>query len=317
VRALVFQDGLQFRTDYPLPRPGYNEALIRVLVAGICGTDLEVIRGYMTFHGVPGHEFVGVVEECGEEGLQGKRVVGEINLGCGVCAYCLKRMRNHCPNRSVLGILNKDGAFADYLTLPVRNLRPVPETVTEEEAVFVEPLAAAFEIIQQVSIRPQDRVCVLGDGRLGLLVGLVLSLTGCSLSVVGKHETKLAILEKRRIPVFMQSNFAEKEFDIVVDCTGSGSGFETARQLVRPRGTLVLKSTVAQRNGVDLNSLVIDEITVVGSRCGDFGSALRALNEGTVDVTPMISRSFPLEEGIKAFDYAASPGVLKVILKML
>lgn len=315
MRALVFSKELSYRPDYPNHEIKENEALIRILYAGICNTDLEIIEGYMGFEGVPGHEFVGIVERCNEKGLAGKRVVGEINLGCNSCPYCKKGIQNHCPNRSVLGILNKDGAFAEYVTLPVANLHPVPDSITDEEAVFVEPLAAAFEILQQVNIRPDHKVCVLGDGKLGLLAGQVLSLTSCTLTVAGKHEEKLSILKRRGIETAMLSAIAGRKFDVVIDCTGSPSGLETACRIVEPGGTVVLKTTVAEKRQVDLNSIVINEITMLGSRCGPFAPAIHALKMKSVDVHPLISRIFPLEEGVDAFRFASNKGVLKVILK--
>lgn len=316
MRALFFEDKLQFLTDYPVPGPKYNEALVRVSLAGICGTDLEIVRGYMGFNGIPGHEFIGIVEECADERFIGKRVAGEINIGCGVCAYCLNRMRSHCPNRAVLGILNKNGAFADYLTLPARNLHIVPDSISDEEAVFTEPLAAAFEILQQTHIKPGDRVCVIGDGRLGLLAAQVLSLAGCGLFVVGRHEKKLKILEGKGIETALESDFSEGEFDFVVDCAGSPSGMKLAMKIVKPRGTIVLKTTLAHWEGLDLNFLVINEITLLGSRCGRFGPAIRALRMKTIDVRPLIEKTFSLEEGIEAFEYASRKGALKVLVKM-
>ncbi len=318
MRALVYQNNeLRFTRDHSVPtKPKYNEALIRVTHAGICGTDLEITKGYMGFQGVPGHEFVGIVESCGEERFVGKRVVGEINVGCGVCPSCLNRRRNHCPNRSVLGILNKDGAFAEQLTLSNKNLHLVPDLVTDEEAVFVEPLAAAFEITQQIPLRPTDKVCVMGDGRLGLLVSQVLALTGCNLVAAGRYEEKLAIVKERGIDTTCNPDFPQNEFDVVVDCSGSAAGFDLARKWVKPRGTIVLKTTVAEREAVDLNSLVIDEVTVVGSRCGPFAPALRALAMKSVDVRPLIEKTFPLEEGVEAFHYASQKGALKVLLRI-
>lgn len=316
MRALLFKDKLQFLADYPVPKPKYNEALVRVSMAGICGTDLEIIRGYMGFNGIPGHEFAGTVEECADERFLGKRVAGEINLGCGVCPYCLNRMRNHCPNRTVLGILNKDGAFADYLTLPARNLHLIPDSVPDEEAVFIEPLAAAFEILQQIHIKPGDRVCVIGDGRLGLLAAQVLSLTGCDLFVVGRHEKKLELLKGKGIRTAFESDFSEGDFDFVVDCAGSPSGMELAVKIVKPRGTIALKTTLAHWEEVDLNFLVINEISLAGSRCGRFGPAIRSLQMKTIGVRPLIEKTFSLEEGLEAFEHASRKGVLKVLIKM-
>lgn len=316
MRALVFDNALRYRSDYLIPKPRENEAIVRVTCAGICNTDLEITKGYMGFKGVLGHEFVGVVEDSGKKGLGGKRVVGEINLRCGKCAYCLRGFQNHCSNRSVLGILNRDGAFADYLTLPIQNLHTIPDSVSDEEAVFVEPLAAAFEILEQVNIRPTDRVSVLGDGKLGLLVAQVLSMTGCDLVAAGRHKEKLSILDKRGIKTQLSSEITERGFDYVVECTSSVSGLASAMSLVRPKGTIILKTTAANREAIDLNSLVIDEISLIGSRCGPFVPAIRALEKRSVDVKSLVSRIFPLEEGIEAFRYASQKGVLKVLLKI-
>ncbi len=316
MRALVFKNKLHYQTDYPIPRPQHDEALIRVTHAGICNTDFEIIKGYMGFQGVLGHEFVGVVERCNEKHLVGKRVVGEINLGCGACSYCQNQMQSHCPNRSVLGILNKDGVFAEYITLPVRNLHLIPDSISDEEAVLVEPLAAAFEITHQVDIKPHDKVCVLGDGKLGILVGQVLSITGCNLVVVGNHKKKLSILQGRGIETKVRSTFKEREFDLVIDCTGSPSGVETALKIVRPGGRIIIKTTIAKREIVDLNRVVVNELTLIGSRCGPFPPAIKAIETGEVDLYPLISSRFPLEDGIKAFKYAFKKDALKVILKI-
>lgn len=266
MRAIFFDGKPVYRTDLPAPSPATGEALIRVSYAGVCATDLEILKGYMGFRGVPGHEFVGVVEGCADSGLLGKRVVGEINLWCGSCEYCGRGLGSHCPNRTVLGIYGKDGAFAEYITLPVRNLHTVPDSVSDEEAVFVEPLAAAFEILEQVSVDKDTKVCVIGDGRLGLLAAQALSLTGCTLTAIGRHSEKLSILEGAGIETRVDSRGLKREYDIAVDCTGSISGLDDALKLVRPRGTVVLKTTTAEKRGLDLNALVIDEIAVLGSR---------------------------------------------------
>jgi len=316
MRALIFDKTLQYTTDYPLPEVKENDALIRVTHAGICNTDLEITKGYMGFNGVLGHEFVGVVEECAKKEMEGKRVVGEINVPCGKCYYCSNQMPNHCNNRSVLGILNKNGVFADYTVLPVDNLHEIPDPVSDEEAVFVEPLAAAFEILEQVDILPGDKVCVLGDGKLGLLIAQVLSLTNCSLIVVGNHSEKLSILDEIGIKTKLSFSFSEDEFDIVVDCTGSGSGIKTALQIVKPRGRIILKTTVAKKGNIDLSSIVIKEITIIGSRCGPFEPAIKAIESRSIDLYPMISREFGIEEGVKAFHYATRKDALKVILKI-
>jgi len=316
VRALVFDGKLTFRDDYPLPRRNRGEALLRVKIAGICNTDIEILRGYMDFSGVPGHEFVAVVEDADRPELTGKRAVGEINIGCGVCDYCRMGLKNHCKDRSVLGIYQKDGAFAEYLTLPVENLHILPDSITDEEAVFVEPLAAAFEVLEQINIGPAHRVCVLGDGKLGLLVAQVIHSTGCTLKVVGRHEHKLSILRDQGIETSIASDFSEKGFDVVVDCTGTDSGMSTALDIVRPRGTVVLKTTIAHRSQVDMNRIVIDEITLVGSRCGPFLRAIEAIRTGMVRLTPLISARYSIDEGIKAMEHASERGVLKVLMYM-
>ncbi len=314
MRALVFEKKLSYQSNYPVPRPKSNEALIRVNMAGICNTDLEILRGYMEFKGVPGHEFVGVVEKCEEKKWVGKRVTGEINIGCGNCPYCLNRMSNHCPKRSVLGILNKNGAFAEYITLPVRNLHLVPDIITDEDAVFIEPLAAAFEIIQQVKIKSTSKAAILGDGKLGLLVAQVLSLAGCRPIVLGHHKKKLSILEKRGIRISINKKIKYK-FDFVVDCTGSATGFKNALNLIKPKGTIILKTTLAKRESVDLNKIVIDEINLIGSRCGPFRPAIQALKKKEVDVRPLISKISLLEDGVDAFKYACQKDMIKIILK--
>ncbi|MGB9776304.1 MAG: MDR/zinc-dependent alcohol dehydrogenase-like family protein [Anaerolineae bacterium] len=325
--ALVY-DGKQLRLqdEYPRPIPPPGEALVRVRLAGICNTDLEIVRGYMGFRGVLGHEFVGTVEECpaGREArseaecrtLLGQRVVGEINAYCGECPTCRAGRPTHCPHRTTLGIWGRDGAFAEYLTLPLRNLHIVPDGISDEEAVFTEPLAAALEILEQVHLRPTDRVVILGDGKLGLLVAQVLALTGCDLIAVGHHREKLAILARRGIPTALESEAEGLEADVVVECTGRPEGFAAARRILRPRGTLVLKSTYHGRGEADLTGLVVDEITLVGSRCGPFPPALRLLERGLVDVRSLVSATYPLTQGVEAFARAAEPGVLKVLLRM-
>jgi threonine dehydrogenase-like Zn-dependent dehydrogenase len=314
MRALVYDGQLRLVEDYHRPEPPPGEALVRVQLAGICNTDLEIVRGYRSFRGVLGHEFVGLVEECANESLVGQRVVGEINCYCGECPTCRAGAPTHCPNRTTLGIWERDGAFADYLSLPVANLHTVPEVVSDEAAVFVEPLAAALEILEQVQIKPTDRVVVLGDGKLGLLVAQVLGLTGCDLAVGGRHEEKLAILQRRGIDARLADELPPDKADVVVECTGHPSGFAAARGLVRPRGTLVLKSTFHGNIEVNLSMLVVDEITLIGSRCGPFAPALRLLERGLVDVESLISATYPLDEGLAAFEQVQKRRMLKVLL---
>lgn len=312
MNALVFDGTLRLERDRATPRVS-NESLVRVVRAGICNTDLEIVKGYMGFRGVLGHEFVGIVEE-GE--MRGARVVGEINAYDGTCPTCLRGDVTHCPNRTTLGIVNRDGAFAEYLTLPARNLHRVPDSVSDAQAVFVEPLAAACEITDRIHIRPTDRVCVIGDGKLGLLCAQVLHLTGCDLLTIGRHANKLEILRRRGIATTTDPDSIRGRFDVVVDCTGHASGFDLARKLTRPRGTLVLKSTFHGGQDTTFAPIVIDEISIIGSRCGPFAPALRLLEKKLVDVDTMISAEYPLTRGIEAFERAVAPGVLKVQIVM-
>jgi alcohol dehydrogenase len=317
MRALCFDGQLHLRSDYPDPALPSGEALIQTRLAGICNTDLEIMRGYMGFRGVLGHEFVGTVVRADDApGLVGRRVVGEINAYCGRCPTCLRGDPTHCPNRTTLGIDHRDGVMADYFTLPARLLYPVPDALPDEWAVFAEPLAAACEIAERVHVRPTDRVIVMGDGKLGLLVAQVLQLTGCDLLAVGRHPEKLGILERRGIRVQIAGEEVKPGADVVVEATGSVAGFAAARALVRPRGTLVLKSTFHGDVALNLSMLVVDEVTIVGSRCGPFLPALRLLTQRLVDVEALIHETLPLEAGPAAFERAAAPGVLKVLLKV-
>jgi threonine dehydrogenase-like Zn-dependent dehydrogenase len=330
MRALVYDTTLTLERNYPLPTLVAGEALIRVLLAGICNTDIEIVRGYMGFHGVLGHEFVGVVETVyGDVALKqyghliGQRVVGEINAACrrSDCSYCQQGIFSHCPNRTTLGIVNRDGVFADYVMLPVENVHLVPDTVSNEEAVFVEPLAANFEILEQVHLKPTDSIAILGDGKMGQLAAQVLTLSGCEVLMVGKHEEKLALAETRGVHTYLLSDPSqftleqERRVAMVVECTGSAHGLEMALRLLKPRGCLILKSTVAEKSVLHLASIVIDEIRVQGSRCGPFAPALRALRQHLVDVRPFISARYSLDEGLTAFQHAEQKGVLKVLVQ--
>lgn len=315
MRAALCDNGLRFDPAYPDPTPPPGEALIRVRLAGICNTDLELLRGYMAYRGVLGHEFVGEVVQGPDPAWIGHRVVGDINAACYACDTCRAGRHTHCPNRTTLGIYRRDGALADYLLLPQANLYFVPDSVPDKAAVFVEPLAAACEILEQVHLRPTDRVIVLGDGKLGLLVAAVLRLTGCDLTLVGRHPEKLALAAAWGVPGRLtQEALPEHSADVVVECTGSPDGFALARRLLRPRGTLVLKSTYHGALSVDMSSLVVDEITLVGSRCGPFAPAIRLLAAGLVDPRPLITAVYPLAEVASAFEHAGRKGVLKVLV---
>lgn len=314
MRALYF-DGEQARlVDRPDPIVA-GGAVVRISLAGICATDLEITRGYMDYRGILGHEFVGRVESGPEEWI-GARVVGEINIACGACVSCCEGLGRHCPTRSVIGILGADGAFAERIAMPVVNLHRVPDSVLDEAAVFAEPLAAAFEILEQVDIRPEHRVLVFGDGRLGQLIGQVMKTTGASVTGIGKHPEKLALLADRGVETCLLADWeADPEpGDIVIEATGRSEGFARAVAATRPRGYLVLKSTVANAPAIDLSPLVINEIHVVGSRCGPFGPALAALADGSVSVEPLISGRYTLDQAEAALGKAGENGVLKILI---
>ncbi|MDD9971443.1 MAG: alcohol dehydrogenase catalytic domain-containing protein [Myxococcales bacterium] len=316
-------------TRVPVPVPGKDEALVRVRLAGICNTDLEILRGYMAFSGTLGHEFVGEVvapaassEDAATSDsyqgtdLVGARVVGEINATCGTCQRCLAGHPRHCEYRSVLGIANRDGCFAEYLTLPWKNLYRVPDHVSDEVACFAEPVAAAFEILEQLPQAAQQTVAVLGDGKLGLLIAQVLASAGARTHLLGRHARKLALARARGVETPEDNAVRNGGYDLVVEATGSAGGMARALELVRPRGTLVLKSTYHDKLTLDATKLVIDEITLLGSRCGPFAPALAALADGRVDPAPMIDATLPLADGPRAFELARSRGALKVLLSM-
>ena len=313
MQAVVF-DGEVKVTEIPMPRPAEGEALVRVLTAGICKTDLELIRGYMSFQGVPGHEFVGTVEQCSNPHLQGKRVVGEINCVCHRCRFCRLEMPHHCLNRTVLGVQNRQGAFAEFITLPEDNLHLVPNSIRDDVAVFTEPLAAAFRIPEQVTISPDDQVVVLGDGKLGQLCSQVLWLYSKRFVCVGKHPWKLDLLNNLHINTARQDDPIERGADIVVEATGSYEGLMRALELVRPEGTIVLKTTAAHPTALELSAPVINEVKIIGSRCGPFRPALEALAMGNVEVRPMISETYELRDAALGLQRAASPDVMKVLL---
>lgn len=314
MRALAFDGQRAVLVERPEPKPSPDEALVRVSLAGVCRTDLELVRGYMSFRGVLGHEFVGRVLE-GPSEWRGQRVVGEINFACGRCALCARGLRRHCPERRVMGIHEADGAFAEAVLVPVENLHRVPDGVPDHQAVFVEPLAAAFEVLAQVDVPKGIRALVLGDGKLGQLVAQVLDDAGARVTAIGRHREKLALLARRGIEAVPCAEFRGERAPLVVEATGTLSGFRRAVELTEPRGTLVLKSTVAAREALDLAPLVIHEITVVGSRCGPFAPALRLLAAGLVDVTPLVGARYPLREALAAFAHAQQPGAGKVLVE--
>lgn len=319
MKAVWFSNKLELLEGLPVPTPDKNEALIKILMAGICNTDLEIVMGYMDFQGILGHEFVGkVVEVNGEQkDLQGKRVVGEINCGCGECPMCRKGLERHCQERKVLGIQEKNGCFTEYITLPVKNLYEVPDEMEDEKAVFVEPLAAALEILDQVHFHPGDKVLVLGDGKLGVLISLTLKQTLSDIVLAGKHPSKMNVVSSHGIQTkhINELEKSSERFDFVVEATGSPRGLEMAFKLLRPRGTVVLKSTYAEQKEMNLAPAVINEITIVGSRCGCFPPALKFLNE-YLDTKPMISAVFKFKDSLKAIDFASEKETLKVLLDM-
>ncbi len=318
MKALRYENGRLEVADVARP-VNDGEAVVRVTLSGICNTDVEIVRGYAGFEGTIGHEFVGVVESApGDAALVGQRVVGEINAGCGECGLCLGGDARHCPRRTVLGIVGRDGAHAEFLRLPVENLLRVPDSVTDERAVFTEPLAAAVGIAERANISVETRVAVIGDGKLGLLCAQALHLKGAPVVLVGKHANKLEIAARRGIEtssVDDVSHAIERAFDVVVEASGSESGFELALNILRPRGVLVLKSTFHGETKVNTARIVVDEISVVGSRCGRFAPALVLLESNAVDVESLISEEYSLGEGVRAMNRASAGGILKVLLK--
>jgi threonine dehydrogenase-like Zn-dependent dehydrogenase len=317
MRAAVFNGELHVETCYPIPEPPDGWALIRVHSAGICGTDMEILKGYKGFKGVLGHEFVGSVVQSAAPEWIGQRVVGEINAPCGVCHWCRKGLGRHCPERRTLGIQGLDGCMADYCILPLANLLKVPETLTDDRAVFVEPVAAACEIMEQVSLRGNERCLVLGDGRLGIICAWALCTVLTDVTLAGHHPEKLEKARWRHLKTALHASKAPAGADLVVEATGSGSGMADAMTMCRPRGTILLKSTVASQGDLDLTPVVINELNVVGSRCGRFKDGLHML-ESFVDmpVERLISARYPMEEAAKAFERAGRPNALKVLLEV-
>ncbi|OGL47873.1 MAG: hypothetical protein A2161_10935 [Candidatus Schekmanbacteria bacterium RBG_13_48_7] len=320
MKALYF-DGKKYtyKPNFPEPVTRDDEMLIQVIKSGICNTDLEIGKGYMQFVGVPGHEFVGRVTAGTRKDLIGKRVVGEINIPCGVCDYCVNNGEpRHCPERQVLGILNHQGTFAAYITLPAQNLHPVPDTISDEAAVFVEPLAAALRIQEQMVFEPSDHVAVIGDGKLGILIAAVLSLRGMKVCLIGRHPERAGLPILNNVQFISETEVSKGfKFQVVVDASGTGEGFKLAFNLVKPCGTVILKSTLAGVYQSSLNIAVINEIRIVGSRCGPFMPALQMLADRKIDPRCLIHSEYPIEDGEKALKVAATPGVLKVLLKIL
>ena len=314
MRALWLEDNKISLRDISQPKRA-NEALIKIRKAGICSTDLELVKGYYPYKGILGHEFVGEVIETQDVTWIGQRVVGEINAVCNKCEQCLNGRSTHCENRTVLGIVNRDGTFAEYTTLPIANLHRVPDSVPDEMAVFTEPIAAALEIQDQVHINPTDRVLLVGAGRLGQLIAQTLALTGCDLRVVARHKHQQELLKKRGIKNISEEDIKPWRWDVVVEATGSPSGFSLARQAIRPRGTLILKSTYKGEINLNFSSIVVDEINIIGSRCGPFEPALRLMESKQVDPIDLIMNEFELSDALKAFERAAETGVLKVLVQ--
>ncbi len=315
MKALRFEQGQLRLAEVPAPARN-NEALVRVTLAGICQTDVEIVRGYANFNGTLGHEFVGVVEQADDTALIGQRVVGEINAGCGVCDECVRNDARHCRRRNVLGIRERDGAFAEYLRLPAHNLLPVPDSITDHQAVFTEPLAAACAILEQVALTSSHRVAVVGDGKLGQLIARVMMTTGCELKLIGKHDNKLKLA--RAIDIKAQTLadvMPAADFDVVVEASGSASGLQLALDLIRPRGTVVLKSTFHGKVELDAARIIVNEIKLMGSRCGRFTDALALLANHRINLAGLIADEFALTDGITAISKAQERGILKVLLR--
>ncbi len=318
MKALRIEEGGLKLADISLPERE-DEALVRVVKSGICNTDLEIVRGYAGFQGTIGHEFVGVVEEASDKPeLVGKRVVGEINVGCETCDWCKAHDARHCSNRTVLGIVNRDGCHAEFLTLPTRNLLEVPDSISDDDAIFAEPLAAAYGITEQLAFDRHMKIAVIGDGKLGILCAWSLGLKSERLFLIGKHKSKLEAAEKGNVEgvALEDAGKLDRSFDVVVEASGSESGFETALDLLKPRGKLVLKSTFQGKPKWEAWRVVVDEITIIGSRCGIFSPALDLLEKGEFDVTSLITEEFGIKDGVEAINAAGAKGAMKIVLSM-
>jgi threonine dehydrogenase-like Zn-dependent dehydrogenase len=319
MQALYYADNtVVYHPDYPQPVLQTGEALLKIRLAGICSTDLEISKSYAGFTGIMGHEFVATVtavKDPEDNVWLGKRVVASINQGCGHCRLCLQNTPKHCSNRKVLGIRGKDGIFADYATLPVANLFAVPDSVTDTVAVFAEPLAAALRIREQIAVSPSARVAVVGSGRLGILIGQILAMAGTEVTMLGRRQETLDLPAQWGLQTALVGDFADDSFDFVVEATGNSAGFMHSLRLLRAQGTLILKSTFQGLAQLDLSKLVTAEINVIGSRCGPFAPALRLLAQGAVNVESTISGEYALQDGLAALAYAAQPGIRKVLLR--
>ncbi|WP_225587747.1 MDR/zinc-dependent alcohol dehydrogenase-like family protein [Methylomonas fluvii] len=318
MQALRLDTSLSYRNDMPIPELAAGEALIELRLAGICATDLELVKGYAGFSGILGHEFVGKVIAVADDKHRdwlNRRVVGSINIGCSVCEVCRSDGPEHCQHRKVLGIRGKDGVFADYFSLPVVNLYPLPDSVSDQAAVFTEPLAAALRVVKQIAALPLTDIAVVGPGRLGLLIAKVLSLAGYQATALGRSTSSLALPKQWQLATGMTTETPDNSFDCVVDASGQATGFAQALRLVKPRGTLVLKSTFAAGAALDLSKVVVYEINIIGSRCGPFTEALTLLAEGKLPVATMIDGQYPLSDGLAAFNHAAQAGVRKILLQ--
>ncbi len=317
MQALSLNSGLHYRSDFPTPEPREKEALIRLSVAGICATDLELVKGYTGFSGILGHEFVGVVEAVGHDEHRhwlNRRVVGSINIGCGDCDACQQSGAEHCQQRKVLGIRGKDGVFADYFTLPIENLYAVPNEIDDEAAVFTEPLAAAIRVVKQLESLSVDKVAVLGPGRLGLLIAKALSIHGYAVDVLGRSQTSLVLPKHWQLNTAMIDEVRDDQYHCVVDATGNANGFRQALRILSARGTLILKSTFSALEPIDLSKIVVHELNVIGSRCGPFADALTVLKQHAIPVIDLIDGRHSLQDGINAFHQADQSGVRKILL---